>query len=474
MVAVTKLDEFASDEWRMHPAGLGTRLMGGDWESAPHLELLSQKWVETAMGANRRRLAISTPPRHGKSEHGLVLAPAWYLDLYPERSFAMVTYGADFSKQWSVRLRDFIEQNPVDLRVRIRKDVRRQSHWQTTKNGNVYAIGVEGQLTGRGVHGLGVDDPHKDWREANSIVYRDNIWNWYISTARTRLDPVRVGPRPFVVVTATRWHEDDLIGRLVENQGRVEDGGLWEVINLPAVAEEDDVLGRRPGEALWPSMWPLDVLEETRDEVGPYVWEALYQGRPSPPEGTILLRKWWQYWTTLPPLTEITYICSSWDCAFKATTDSDFVVGQVWAIVGTKRMLLDQVRERMSFTETLDAIRQFKRKWPSMSGIFVEEAANGAAVIDALSNEIPGIVPVRYPEGKEARAHAVTPFLRAGNVYLPKHAPWLEDFVRECAIFPNGPNDDQVDAFTQAMIETGAFSGVTLGEYRPGARAGRR
>jgi predicted phage terminase large subunit-like protein len=474
--------EVVGKEWRLTPAGYGDRLSRGAWESAPHLELLSRKFVETAMGANKRRLAVSMPPRHGKSEHGLYWAPIWYEDMMPRRSLAIVTYGAEFSQQWTVKIRDTLDEIAKDprasseVRLRIRRDARRASHLVTTGGGDLYALGTRGQLTGRGVHALLIDDPHKDWEEANSIVYRDKVWNWYTSTARTRLDPVRSGPRPFVVVTATRWHEDDLIGRLIEQQGKIEDGGLWEVINLPAIADENDPLGRAPGEALWPEMYPLDLLLETKDEVGPYVWDALYQGNPSPPEGTILLRQWWKWYDRRPSGLDVDATFMSWDMSFKDSEGSDFVVGQVWAIVGSKRFLLDQVKDRMSFTKACDEIRRMKSLWPMASTIYIEDTANGPAVIDALSDEIPGIVPVTPQGSKVSRAHAVTGLLKAGNVWIPKPAlaPWIEDFVRECAVFPQAPNDDQVDAFTQAMIESGAASGVTLGSYRPGQRAGAR
>jgi len=471
---VSALTLAPEDAWRLTPAGYGQHLSRGAWESAAHLELLSQKFVETSMGVNRRRLCVSMPPRHGKSEHGLLWAPIWYEDLYPERSLAIVTYGAEYSQEWSVKIRDTIDEHDRALQVQIRRDQRRASHLVTNGRGDIYAIGTKGQLTGRGVHGLLIDDPHKDWDEANSITYRDRVWNWYTSTARTRLDPVKHGPRPFVVVTATRWHEDDLIGRLIEQQGRLEDGGLWEVINLPALAQDADPLGRKPGEALWPEMYPRDLLLETMAEVGPYVWEALYQGNPSPPEGTILLRKWWKFYETVPSNLEIETEFMSWDMTFKDADTSDFVVGQVWGATGARRFLLDQIKERLSFTDTIAAIRTMRAKWPRALTVYVEDSANGPAVIDVLRDEIPGLVPVTARGSKESRAHAVTGILKAGQVYLPSYEPWIEDFIRTCAIFPQGPTDDEVDAFTQAMIESGVASGVALGTYKPGQRAGLR
>jgi predicted phage terminase large subunit-like protein len=440
------------------------------------LELLSTKFVETAFGVNNRRLIVSMPPRHGKSEHSSHYAPVWYLDLYPDRRFALATYGADYSREWGEKIRDTVDANPLDVRLKWRS--RRTNALSTVQGGNVWSVGLRGGLTGRGLHGLGIDDPHKDWEEANSIVYRDKAWNWYTSTARSRLDPVREGPKPFVVVTMTRWHEDDLAGRLIEEQGTIDDGGLWEVVSLPAIAVDDnDPLGRKPGEALWPEMVSKEDLLETKAEVGEYVWEALYQGNPSPPAGTILLRKWWRYYESFPSGLDLDATYMSWDMSFKDSEGSDFVVGQVWGIRGANRILLDQVRDRMSFTTTCATMKTLAAKWPDAVAKYVEDTANGPAVIDALRGTIPGLVPVPAVGSKTSRAQACTPYLQAGNVWIPdpKLAPWVEDFVRECAIFPKGPQDDQVDAFTQAMIHSGVASSVVLGGYAPHKRgAGRR
>lgn len=466
-------------EWRLTPAGVGWKLSGGIWIPFPHLELLSQKFVETAFGANRRRLAVSMPPRHGKSEHGTRYGTIWYEDLFPERRQALVTYGAEYTREWAEGIRDTVDEHDDKLRLRWR--VRRTNQLRTRQGGVIYALGIRGGLTGRGLHRLGIDDPHKDWEEANSIVYRDKVWNWYTSTARTRLDPVKPPePIPFVDVTMTRWHEDDLIGRLTENQGTLEEGGLWEVVNLPAIYDDDskpDPLGRKIGDALCPELYDEDQLADIRAEVGEYVWEALYQGRPSPPAGTILLREYWKFYDAFPTSLELDGVFQSWDMSFKESEGSDFVVGQVWGVRGPNRILLDLVKDRMSFTKAVESVRAVSRQWPTANVIFIEDSANGPAIIDTLRKELPGVTPITAQGSKESRAWAVTPFLQAGNVWIPspKLAPWVEDFVRECAVFPKGPNDDQVDAFTQAMIHSGLSSPVLMGGYAPNRRgAGRR
>lgn len=485
--------------WRFSPSGVGRRLSSGLWTPAPHLDLLSSKFVDSAFGRNRGRLIVTLPPRHGKSEHSSHYAPVWYLDQFPERRFTIVSYGAEFSQSFGVKVRDTIEQNPGDLTVRIRPGSRSRSNMLTTRGGGLYAIGVGGQLTGRGTHGLGIDDVHKDWEQANSIIWRDKVWNWYTSTARTRLDPVKRGePRPFVVISLTRWHEDDIVGRLIEAQGTIEDGGLWEVIRLPAIAEDDDPIGREPGEALWPEAYPLEGeggLLQTREEVGEFVWGSLYQQHPSSPAGTILLRKWWKFYEVEPRALDLDAQYMSWDMTFDDTENSDFVVGQVWGIKGANRFLLDQVRDRMSFTDTIAAIVDMTVKWPRALAKYVEKSANGPAVINTLQSSIPGLIPITAEGSKESRAHAVSPYVQAGNVYLPSpniaagtltpgqilalDAPYrgvntvTVDFIRECAAFPKGPQDDQVDAFTQAMLQSGVANPALMGNYQPNRRRSR-
>jgi predicted phage terminase large subunit-like protein len=253
----------------------------------------------------------------------------------------------------------------------------------------------------------------------------------------------------------TRWHEDDLVGRLLEKEQQeitegTHTGDRWHVINLPAIAEDADILGRSPGEALWPDYgFNLQRLEQIRKDVGSYVFNALYQQRPSAAEGSMFKRNWWRFYDQLP--TTFDEIMQSWDMSFKGSDGSDFVVGQVWGRLGANKYLVDQVRGRMDITETINHIQRLTIKYPLARLKLIEDKANGPAVISLLRNSISGLVPVNPDGGKVARASAILPDLEAGNIYLPKNVGWIDDFLHEANAFPRGAHDDQVDAMTQAI-----------------------
>lgn len=305
-----------------------------------------------------------------------------------------------------------------------------------------------------------IDDPIKDRAQADSPTYRERAWDWWTDVAATRL-----APGAPVVVIATRWHEDDLIGRLLA----AEDGHLWRVINIPAQADHDpnagetDPLGREPGEFMTSARGRTRAQwEAIKVRSGSRTWASLYQGRPAPAEGDIFLREWWREYTSPRWITRPDGSCwapgadevvMSWDAAFKDTSSSDYVVGQVWARYGLEVFLLDQVHNRLSFVETCKALRQLAAKWPQATAKYVEDKANGTAVINSLSRQVAGLIPVQPDGSKEARARAVTPFVESGSVWLPapELCPWVGGFVDEHAGFPNASHDDQVDACTQAI-----------------------
>lgn len=267
----------------------------------------------------------------------------------------------------------------------------------------------------------------------------------------------------------TRWHEDDLVGRLLA----AEDGHRWHVINIPALADHDpakgevDPLGREPGQ------WLTSARGRTAEEwqaiqiqVGPRVFNSLYQGRPSPASGNVWKRPWWRFYDTLlwsvnpdgSYRIECDELIQSWDMTFKDTKSSDFVVGTVWARRGADVFLLDKVRKRLSFTDTVTAFMAMTARWPGASAKYVEDKANGPAVISQLKSKIPGIIAVTPEGSKYARANAVSPFIKSGNVFLPAPHVMLPDvdvdsLVDEAAGFPNAAHDDQVDATSQALAQ---------------------
>lgn len=270
----------------------------------------------------------------------------------------------------------------------------------------------------------------------------------------------------------TRWHEDDLAGWLL---GR-EDGDRWRVINIPAQADHDpnkgetDPLGREPGEYMQSARInertgkPRSAREweQIRVQAGSRDWQALYQGRPSPPEGGLLKRDWWRYFDAPQWVERDNGVCwaigfdellISWDMAFKNLNSSDYVCGQVWGRRGVQAYLLDQVHGRMSFVDTCLAVRTLAARWPQAAAKLIEDKANGTAVLNALRLVVGGMIGVEPDGSKESRAAAVSPFVEARNVWLPapEIAPWIGDFVEECASFPNAAHDDRVDAMTQAL-----------------------
>jgi predicted phage terminase large subunit-like protein len=451
--------------WLATPAAFAHHLGKGKWQRACHLDLLS-RWLAEAAFGQRRRIAVSMGPRHGKSELISHWFPAWYLNLFPDRRIILASYEADFAAHWGRKVRNTIAANANHLRVRLAEDSTAANRWETTSGGGMSTAGVGGPLMGKGAHLLLVDDPIKNAEEAASQTYRDRTWAWWTSTAYTRLEPDGIA-----VVIMTRWHEDDLVGRLLKEHDA--EGEAWDVLSLPALAEEDDPLGRQIDEPLWPARFDRKALDRIRSAVGSYVWTSLYQQRPSPAEGGMFKRHWWRFWRVLPG--HFDEVIQSWDFAFKETKHSDFVVGQVWGRRGAEKYLLDQVRARMDFTSSLAAVRNLSLKWPRAMAKLVEGKANGPAVIAALKKEIPGLIEVEPHGSKESRAAAVTPQIEAGNVYLPEAtlSPWIHEYVEEHAAFPNGAHDDQVDASSQALARLGLMAAARFTQ-RPGQYGTRR
>lgn len=423
-----------AEAWRLLPHTHGYIASEGFWRPFPHLQFLGRAVARAV--ANGGRLIINLPPQHGKSEFVSHRVPAWFLDMFPDRRVILAGYSDEFAHEWGRKVRDSIAGFSGAL-TRIRSDSSSARRWDTTHGGGMIAVGVGGALTGRGANLAIVDDPIKNWEEARSEVYRRRISEWFDAVLLTRL---RQGGA--IVVLMTRWHPDDLTGYLLQKGG-------WDCITLPGLAEADDPLGRQVGEALCPELFTTETLLARRAETRGFVWDGLYQQRPSVPEGQIIKREWIQFYDSLPQ--KFDRMIQSWDCAFKGTSTSDFVVGQVWGMVGANAYLLDQVRERLSFTETISAVRRLSKAWPTASAKYVEEKANGAAVIDALRREIPGLIPHAPQGSKESRLNAVSHFFEAGNVHIPRAAVWTNAYVDELCAFPAVSHDDQVDATSQAL-----------------------
>lgn len=426
----------------------------GKYKPAKHHFLLCEA-VKRICEGSLKKLMIFMPPRHGKSQTITESLPSYYNGIFPNKRVMVISYGDALAKEFGRKNRQKIKDYGRDLfGVELEPNNTSVSDFTIKDHtGGSYFSSILGGVTGRGADLLIIDDPIKTRQEAESETYRNRVWEEYQSSLSTRLMP-----NGAQIVILTRWHYDDLAGRLLKNQP-----DEWEVISLPALAEENDLLGREEGEPLWADFgYDLKWANDKQIEVGSKTWTSLFQQRPSPESGDVFKREWIKFYKSLPNLEEMAI---SVDASFKDKKASDFCVIQVWGKSGSNRYLIDQIRERMGFPATVSAIRTISAKYPKAYLKLIEDKANGTAVIDYLKNEISGMIPVEPKGGKEVRASAISPQWEAGNVYLPhpSMAFWVNDFIEEILQFPQGKHDDQVDAMTQMLTRWQSVFGFMIG-----------
>lgn len=435
----------------------------GRWVPARHHILIAKKLQEVADG-KCKRLMVWLPPRHGKSMEITETFPSYFLGRHPNKHVIEVSYNNEFAEKLGLANRIKVERFGYNIFGHSCSEYRStRTNWLLDNEiGGMLSVGVGGAITGEGADLLIIDDPIKNRQEAESETYRRRLFEEYQSTLYTRLQHESA-----IIIVMTRWHEDDICGRLL-NPSIVEPED-WDILNIPAVCESpNDPLGREIGETIWPEHgYDKEWAEQTKAAVGSYAWAGMYQQRPAPLEGGLFKRGNFNYYKVAPQA--FNQIVQSWDCTFKEVDTSDFVAGHVWGRKGADFFLLDRVHARMGITATMQSIRSLSAKWPSARAKLIEEAANGAAVIELLKRELSGIIPVHPSGGKVVRAQAISPFVEAGNVWLPDPsiAPWIHDFVEECANFPNAAHDDDVDAMTQAInyMAAGAASSLPPPNY---------
>lgn len=369
--------------------------------------------------------------------------PSYVMAKYPKFKVILTAYSStlahDFAKSNSKKIDQY---NIFDVTIESDNQDR-----MTLDNGSeMIKAGILGGITGKGAHLLIIDDPIKTAEEARSEVHREKIWKEWVSSLSTRLEEC-----PIVIVIMTRWHEDDLCGRLLNFE--YAKPLPWNVINLPLEAEENDVLGRQPGEPLWPERYGYDFIEVRKRY--PEDFNALYQGRPTAQEGNMIKRDWFEdkYYNLTPSfLNDLPIVVMSVDATFKDTSKSDNVDISVWGKLDTNFYMIDGINSKMNFDATLQAIRNMKEKYPMIGYIFIEDKANGPAIINVLSKEMYGIVPVNPLGGKESRVQSILPYLTA-NVFIPRNSQYAKQALEEWFSFPNGAHDDSVDSMSQAISQ---------------------
>lgn len=410
------------------------------YQSAPHTTALCAH-LEALEAREIRRLIVTMPPRHGKTLHVSQALPAWYLGRRPGEQVILASYAAELAEQNSRRARGFLLDPRWPFEARVSAKSAAVGRWHTNAGGGCIAAGVGGGITGFGADLLVVDDPVKGREEADSAAIRESTWRWWTEVALTRLQPGAV-----VLLVQTRWHEDDLAGRVLSSPGAKE----WTVLSLPAFAEEGDSLGRAEGEALWADWYAADHLAALRTEIGERAYSALYQQQPTPDRGGIFQRPWLEgRYTRLP---EGVRALQAVDSAFKTGVGNDWSVIATWATDGAWFYLVDVWRRRVEFPELVRAI-ETEAAEHSPDAVLVEDTAAGQSAIQELrrTTSLP-IVALKATGSKVSRAEAISPLFESGKVLLPEQAPgWLGPWVEEHVAFPASRHDDQVDTTSIAL-----------------------
>jgi predicted phage terminase large subunit-like protein len=414
-----------------------------------HHALMAKKFEEIANG-KVKRLIINMPPRHTKSEFASYLLPAWYLGRFPNKKIIQCSNTAELAVGFGRKVRNLVDGEAyakIFPNVALRHDSKAAGRWSTNADGDYFAIGVGGTVTGKGADLLIIDDPHSEQEAAlaasDPTVY-DKVHEWFTSGPRQRLQP-----GGSIVIVMTRWGKRDLTGRVL--QSMVErDGDEWEIIELPAIMPSD--------EPLWPEFWSLDELLKLRNELPASKWNAQYQQSPTSEGGALVKREWWKEWTDeRPPKCE--FIIQSWDTAFTKNERSDYSACTTWGVFYLNEdkndanvILLDAMKERLEFPELKKRAMEMYREFEP-DAFIVEAKASGAPLIyelRAMGITVQEFTPVRGND-KISRVNSVSDLFASGKIWAPR-TRWADDVIEEMAAFPNSDHDDLVDSTTQALL----------------------
>ncbi len=420
----------------------------GKWKPYDHSVFVSEA-VQNAMETPGSRVILEIPPRHGKTYTSIVYGGAWYLKNWPGKTFAYVAHTQSLADKYSEKCRLVFESLPYGQGLAA--DSRAKQNWSTAGlGGGFFSTGVGGPVTGIGFDFMAVDDPVKNQEEAYSAVYRDKTYAYYTDTLRDRMQP-----GGSILLIMQRWHEDDLAGRLIK------DGG-WDVIRLPALAEEEDPLGRDPGAALCPQMFDVAALNALKKDMGSKTFEAKYQQNPIHLSGAMFKPEWFRYFDletdrlTFPDGKKILLSeCRIFQTVDPAGTEgklSDYFVCGTFAQDRNNNLyLMDIARTKAETTRHAEILRQTRDRWQPYAQ-YVENKVFG---INAIQNAKKDGMPVRKLEAdrsKVLRAEEAVTFYENAMIYHRRNAPWLAALEDELSQFPNGEHDDQVDVISYAAI----------------------
>ncbi len=420
-----------------------------------HIDIIAE-YLHAVNDGEIRRLLINMPPRHMKSIEATVCYPVWTWTRHPEKRFIKVSYSDSLSRKHNILSRDIINspwfQGNWGEVFSLKDDVNRQNEFQNNHHGMMLSTSVGGSLTGDGGDVIIIDDPQNPLM-ANSETERQNSIDFFKNTLQTRLNDPKTGA--FIIIMQ-RLHENDLTGYVLS-----EDLGYTHLC-LPAEAPERTIVTfpksgrqvvREAGDVLNPGRFDKEVLAGLKKSMGSLQYAGQFQQVPAPAEGVIFKREWLHnfYKDGAAPITQD---IQSWDMAFTKSEGSAKVAGFVMGRRGSAIYIKDLVNDKMTFTESVAAVRTLSGKWPRARAKVVENKANGPAIVDLLKKEIPGMVEFNPRGSKEERAISVTPYFEAMNIFLPdpKTHPWVDDLIRDLLIFPKGTFKDTTDALVQGIL----------------------
>lgn len=435
----TKFIDFVKEMW---PAFIPGR----------HHAIMADAFERVAEG-KCKRLIINMAPRHTKSEFSSYLLPAWFLGRYPGKKIIQTAHTAELAVGFGRKVRNLVGSShyqTVFPGVALSSDSKAAGRWNTNKQGDYFAIGVGGAVTGKGADLLIIDDPHSEQEAAlaatNPDIY-DSVYEWYTSGPRQRLQPGGA-----IVIVMTRWSKRDLCGQILKASMQRDGMDEWEVIEFPAIMPS--------GQPLWPEFWSLEELNKIRAELPVSKWSAQYQQNPTSEEGALIKRDWWKIWDRDdPPACD--YIIQSWDTALTKGTRSDYSACTTWGVFydsdsdGKKRtniILLNAFQDKLEFPELKQKALEEYKYWKPDSCIIEAKAAGAPLVFEMRRMGIPiqDYTPSRGND-KIARVNAVSDIFASGFVYAPP-LRWAEEVIEQFASFPNSDHDDLVDSSTQALL----------------------
>jgi predicted phage terminase large subunit-like protein len=418
----------------------------------PHHKKLAKIFTDVIEG-RKKRVIINIAPRMGKSEFSSYLFPAYFLGKYPNKKIIMGTHTAGLSEDFGRRIRNLIdteEYRDVFPSTLVADDQKAAGKWSTAAGGQYYAAGVGGALAGRGADLFVIDDPHSEQDvKINSRLAFDTAWSWFQTGPLQRLMPGGA-----IIIIMTRWSLLDLTGRLLDYQTKNPESIPWEIVELPAILNEDT----EHEKSLWPEQWSLESLKATKASIEPRYWNAQYMQQPTSETSAIVSRKMWRIWLgDEPPVCD--YLIQSWDTAFEVKNNSDYSACTTWGVFYNEEegdkpqiILLDAFKDRMTFPDLKSTALKHYKEW-TPDAFIVEKKASGAPLIQelrAMGIPVQETNPSRGND-KMVRLNAVADMFASGMVWAPD-TRWAREVIEEMASFPVGEHDDYVDTTTQALL----------------------